>query len=139
LLKRFAAAGAVSAGLLALLTPAAHADTPTANYSLGTQFGNVHRATLTENADGSGNWIRVYGSSPCTSSTSDRDNVIGTVPPGWNDAISRVYDYNSCDTKLYQNGGANTGDTQTGWINGGSGGVYVGANWNDQASSFALS
>jgi hypothetical protein len=139
LLKRIVSAGAVTAGLLALLAPAAHADTPTANYDLGRQFGTVHRATLTENADGSGNYIRVWGSSPCTSSTSDRDNVIGTVPPGWNDAISRVYDYASCDTKLYWNGGANPADTQTGWINGDTGGKYVGDTWNDRTSSFALS
>ncbi|WP_447008099.1 hypothetical protein ACRAKI_17145 [Saccharothrix isguenensis] len=138
-MKRIVSVGVATAGLLALVAPAAHADTPTANYELGRQYGNVHRATLTENADGSGNWIRTYGSSPCSSTTTDRDNAFGTVPPGWNDAISRVYDYNSCDTKLYLNGGANTGDTQTGWINGGSGGVYVGSNWNDRASSFALS
>jgi hypothetical protein len=139
LLKRFVSVGAVTASLLALMTTAAYADTPTRDYEVGRQFGNVHRATLTQNPDGSGYQIRVYGSSPCTATTTDRDNAVGVVSPGWNDAISRVYDYNSCDTKLYLNGGANVGDTQTGWINGGSAGVYVGANWNDQASSYALS
>jgi len=138
-LKHAVSVVAVTAGLLALVAPAAHADTPTGNYDLGRQFGNVHRATLYENADGSGNWIRVFGSSPCTTSTSNRDNVIGTMPPNWNDAVSRIYDYNQCDTKLYWNGGANVNDTQTGWLNGGSGGLYVGATWNDKTSSFALS
>lgn len=139
MLKRIVSTGVVAAGLLALMAPAALADTPTRDYEVGRQFGNVHRATLTQNPDGSGYQIRVYGSSPCTATRTDRDNVVGVVSPGWNDAISRVYDYNSCDTKLYWNGGANTGDTQTGWIDGGSAGVYVGSTWNDRASSYALS
>ncbi|MEJ2852215.1 MULTISPECIES: hypothetical protein [unclassified Saccharothrix] len=139
MLKRIVSVGAVMAGLLALMTPAAHADTPTTNHELGRQYGNVFRATLTENADGSGNWIKVYGSSPCSATITDRDNVIRVVPPGWNDAISRVYDSAACLTKLYLNGGADPDDTQTGWIDGGSAGVYVGPNWDNKASSFALS
>jgi hypothetical protein len=137
LLKRIVSAGVATVGLLAFMTPAAHADTPTANYDLGTQFGNVHRATLAENADGSGNYIRVFGSSPCTATRSDTDNRINVVPPGWNDAISWIADFNQCDVDLYVNGG--TTGTHSGYINYGPAGKYVGSTWNERASSFTLS
>jgi len=137
LLKRVVSVGVVTAGLLALMAPPALADTPVNDPPLGS--GSVLRAILAENADGSGHRITVKGTAPCTTATTNRDFTQTVMPSSWNDAVSKVYDYNACDTKLFRNDNALPSDTQTGWINAGSTGIYVGPNWNDQASSFVLS
>jgi hypothetical protein len=134
---RIVSAGAVAAGLLALLAPAANADTPVNNPLLGS--GGLTRAILVENSDGSGHTITVKGTAACTSSTTNRDYTSTVMPSSWNDAVSMVKDYNQCDVMLFKNDGALSSDTHTGWINGGSSGQSVGPNWNDQASSFVLS
>lgn len=57
---------------------------------------------------------------------------------GWNDVVSAAQDYNSCDVNLFKND--NYGGGSTGYKNYGDGArKYVGASWNDQASSFKIS
>lgn len=116
--------------------PAA-ADTPTGNASLGTQYGSVLRAVLGQNWDGSGYAIFVYGSGACSATYSDFDYSQSVMPYSWNAAVSNVKDYNACDVKLYWD--VYFQGSSTGWINGGSTGVYVGDFWNDKTSSFRLS
>ena len=135
--KRIVTAGVATAGLLALVAPAANADTPVNNPVLGT--GSLLRAQLIENSDGSGHKISVYGTAACTTATTNRDYTATVMPSSWNDAVSMVRDYNHCDVMLFKNDGALTSDTHTGWIDGGSAGKSVGPTWNDQASSFVLS
>jgi hypothetical protein len=134
---RIVSAGAVAAGLLALLAPAANADTPVNDPPLGS--GGTIRAYLIENSDGSGHKITVRGTGNCTASRTNRDFTQTVMPSSWNDAVSMVKDYAQCDVMLFKNDNALSSDAHTGWINGGSAGKSVGPNWNDQASSFILS
>lgn len=136
MLKRIVSVGVVTAGLLALMTPAAHAETPWQDYVLGP--GGVLWANLSENPDGGGYQIWVFGTSQCTTTYADREYP-ANMPPGFDDAVSRVYDWANCDVKLFLNRGALPGDTQTGWIHGGDDGVYVGPNWENKASSYLIS
>ena len=135
--KRIVTAGVATAGLLALLAPAANADTPVNNPPLGS--GSVLRAVLIENSDGSGHKITVKGTAGCTTSRTNRDFVQTVMPSSWNDAVSMVKDYNHCDTMLFKNDNALSSDEHTGWIDGTDAGKSVGPHWNDQASSFILS
>jgi hypothetical protein len=117
----------------------ASADTPTSSYTITSGDGDTLRAIFYENADFTGHTIRYYGGSPCSTSTTDTDYSRSVVPPGWNDAISAVRDYNGCDVKLYNGGGFDTYYSYTGYVNYGSTGKYVGSVMNDRTSSFKVS
>lgn len=135
-MKRIVSVTTVAAGLLALMTPAAHAETPYRDWYLGP--GSVPWARFSEHADGQGYQIWVHGNSPCTATRADREYP-ANMPPGFDNAVSRVHDMSSCDVKLFWNRGALPSDTQTDWIHSGYEGVYVGPRWNDQASSYLIS
>jgi hypothetical protein len=100
--------------------------------------GDTLRAIFYENINWTGARLMYYGSSPCTATLSDADFSKSVMPTGWNDRVSSIRDYASCDIKLYTN--TNFGGPSTAWINAGSTpGYNLPASWNDQASSFRVS
>jgi len=131
LARSVAAAVLTGASLLGASAPASAATATRAG------SGDVLIAIFYEHADGSGRQLWYYGTRSCTSTTSDTDYAVGTMPAGWNDIISRVRDFNSCDVKLYTDG--NFRGSTTGYVNYGSGGRYVGDFFNDKTSSFKVS
>ncbi len=112
-------------------------DPPNASISYGRQYGRVLRAKFSEHANGKGYKIYVYGSRRCTASTAKPDISISWLGRhNWNDDISRAYDYNRCDVKLYDH--VNFGGAWKGYTHYGYGGRYVGY-MNDRTSSFMIS
>jgi len=100
--------------------------------------GDTLRAIFYENINWTGARLIYYGSSSCTTTLSDADFSKSAMPTGWNDRVSSIRDYASCDIKLYKD--INFGGASTGWINAGSTpGYNRPASWNDQASSFRVS
>ncbi|MFD0481943.1 peptidase inhibitor family I36 protein [Kineococcus sp. GCM10028916] len=76
------------------------------NRSICSGDGDTLRARSYSGANFTGNVLSYYGSSPCTSTTTDADFSFSDLTTiGWNDAISSVRDYNGCDVKLYINTG----------------------------------
>lgn len=114
----------------------ASADNPTSSYSFGEQYGPKVRAYLFQHGDSQGFRIRMFGSRNCTPTYSDSDLSMGTMPAGWNDAVSSAKDYIGCDINLYSD---NLSSLSTGYRNYGSGGASVPSGWNDRTSAVRLS
>jgi len=128
----------VLAVLLAALTITIVGGVGTAQANTGVGSGPYTRAQLNRFSDGSGEWMFVYGASYCSASTTDTaDFSWSSMPSGWDNDISRIYDAYNCDVKLYDltwfSGYA------TGFVNYGAGGLYVGNSYNNIMSSFQLS
>lgn len=123
-----------------LTTAPAQAGPATGNVSVGTQYGSVLRNQFRQNVDGSGYYWRTYGSGSCTATTSDVDTQWKDMDTenNWDNVASYAYDYNACDTKLYQF--TNFDTTMTGWVDYGTGGQSLeGAALNNRTSSYRLS
>lgn len=106
--------------------------------SINWSSGSYVRQRIWEHSSG-GAVITVFGSSPCTATTSDTETVMSNmVNQGWNDIASAANSYNSCSLNIYRD--INFGGDSTGyrWYSSSSP-VYLGDIWNDQASSFKLS
>lgn len=78
----------------------------------------------------------MYGSGNCTSSLGDSDLSLGSMPGGWNDAVSSIRDFAGCDTNLFWD---SLSGLSTGYRNYGSAGASVPSGWNDQTSAVRLS
>ena len=89
--------------------------------------------------------IEYWGGSACSATTSDTDFKMSVLPPGWNDRISAVADFNGCDVKLYWDRGFQGRTTPSpGYTNYGEGGRNLSANgcvtcWDNKTSSFKVS
>jgi hypothetical protein len=106
------------------------------NWTIRSGTGTTLRAVFYENSNYTGATLRYYGSGPCTSTTTDADFSLSVMPAGWNDVVSSVRDYNSCDVKLYRDN--SFGGGTTGFVNYGSG-KTVPSGWNEITSSFRVS
>ncbi len=84
----------------------------------------------------SGDRIEYYGSGPCSTTTKDADFSMSVMPRGWDNRISSIQDFSSCDVKLYWDGGFK-GDS-TDYVNYGNG-KHLGLRWSNDASSFRVS
>ena len=101
-------------------------------------------AEFYENINYGGGVLRIVGSS-CTATYSDKEYTIADLTTRfirtgvtWNDRISSLRTYHSCDARLYQD--THGGGSQTGWIDSNSDlRSYTTGNWNDRASSIRLS
>lgn len=128
---------ASGAALLLAVIPSAPA---TAVSSMPWSSGSIVRARMYEDGGYTGAVMTVYGSTSCTTNYTTRETVHTRLSTsGWNDVISSVRDYNSCDVALWRDY-IDNGDwsgTNTGYINYGTG-ASVPSGWNDQASAFAL-
>lgn len=131
----FSLAVSLSASLLGAQSPAAMAADSVTTIRSGD--GDTLRAIFYEHADFTGAQLRYYGGSACTATTSDADFSLGVIPSAWNDRISSIRDYNSCDVKIYK-GSPFAGD-RTGYINYGTAGQAVPSGYNDTTSSFRVS
>lgn len=132
--KEFAAAVMSGVALLSIVTAS-----PSANAvrDENRSSGDTIRAKLWENSNG-GHVFSVWGSSNCTSSYADKKTVMASMGTrGWNDVVSAIQDFHSCDIDLFKND--NHGGGGTGYRNYGETRTYVGASWNDQTSSFWVS
>jgi len=114
------------------------------NTDVGRDYGLVLRARMWQHSDKGGAALSVYGSSVCSSTTSDRDITQNQLDYGlfnnWNDVISSAADFNRCDTYLYWDTYLN-GELRSGNWDGTNGG-YVNLpdlRFNDVTSSFYLS
>ena len=69
----------------------------------GTSYvlGRFYDSIDLEPSDG---FFTITAQSPCDTSP-DLDFTVGTVPAGWNDRVSSFQGFNSCQIKLWQNGG----------------------------------
>ncbi len=89
----------------------------------------------------SGDRIEYYGGSPCSATNSDADFSLSVLPSGWNDRISSIEDFHSCDVNLYWDGkfkGESTGYVNYGDADAG-GGKHLSLRWSNDASSFRVS
>ena len=137
--KKLAAISVATATFASLMvaSPAnAALEGPDRNITYGSQYGSVQRAKLAEHSDGSGNYVMVYGSGACTTSTTTPDISVSSLPSDWNDEISNVKDYNYCDVNLAID--INFGNS-VGYRNFTPTGAYVGDSLNDEVSSFRVS
>ncbi|MDF1487796.1 hypothetical protein [Tessaracoccus caeni] len=135
--KRIVAATAAAITLTALM-PATTSQAVT-NKEWGS--GGKVVARLHESKNFKGAILTVYGTSQCSSSTSDNEIIQPRLSnQEWNDVISSVRDYESCDVNLYEHRDYNTNDpgASTGFVHYGSTGANLGA-LNDKASSFKIS
>lgn len=126
-----------SAPLLLTQAPAAYADNSVTVTTVRSGDGDTLRAVFYENSDFSGDQLRYYGGSDCSSTTTDNDFSMSVVPDGWNDKASAIRDYHGCDVKIYFDGGFK--NTHTGYLNYGSAGKPVPSGFNDEMSSFRVS
>lgn len=117
---------------IAVGTGTASAGIPSLSIGSGTL-----RAIFYENINFTGARLLYYGNGACTASTTDVNQAVTPLPAGWNDVISSVQDFNSCDVNLYRD--INYKGAATGYLNYGTAGKNVSGIWNDQASSFRLS
>lgn len=125
--------------LVGLPAESAHANTnwfgPTGSYTIGRGYGPVPRATFAENNNGTGKLIEVYGSSNCTTRTSDVETYANSLYSNWNDNISWAKDEHACDVVFFKNinrsGASQYRDFS---YEGGS----LDGDWNDEISSFYL-
>jgi hypothetical protein len=131
---RQGSAAAIAVGFVVALSTPASAVSSTTIYS---GDGDTLRAIFYEHINFTGAQLRYYGSSPCTSTTTDADFSFSAMPTGWNDVISSVRDYNQCDVKLYMH--SSFGTPSTAYVNYGSTGKNLSTGWNDQVSSFRVS
>jgi hypothetical protein len=123
-----------AAALTVSMTSTASAAT---NRSIHSGDGDTLRARFYSGANFTGNVLSYYGSSSCTSTTTDADFSYSDLTKiGWNDVISSVRDYNGCDVKLYINTGFR--GAAIGYTDYGSG-KNVPEGWNDVTSSFRVS
>ncbi len=111
------------------------------NITIQSGDGDTLRAVFYEHRYFGGYALTYRGGSACSASTSDTDYSRSSMPwniwGSWNDKVSSLRDYNSCDVKLYMDTGF--GGPSTSWINAGGGGVNVPSGYNDQTSSFKIS
>lgn len=72
--------------------------------------------------------------------TTSPDISIGSITRnGWNDAISRAYDFNKCDIWFFKDANFRGTAWPGGYNNWATGGAHVGDSWNDSISSFRIS
>jgi len=128
---------AVTCSAVVLLTQApASADNTDTTTIVKSGDGDTLRAVFYEHSNFTGDKLKYYGGSACSSTTTDADYSMSVVPDGWNDKVSAIKDYSGCDVKIYVGGGFK--GSATGFVNYGAGRSVPGG-FNDTMSSFKVS
>lgn len=100
--------------------------------------GDTLRARFFDGQNGTGNYFEYWGSSPCTSTTTDADfSYSSLVGIGWNDRVESIQDFNSCDVKLYVD--INFKGSASSYVNYGSTAKNVSSTYRNKVSSFRVS
>ncbi|MFJ8311160.1 hypothetical protein [Streptomyces sp. NPDC094147] len=128
-----AVAGIAVAAMTGLATPASAASAGAATSATSATPASTVIGIEFVDANYQGATYTVTGGT-CTSTLSDVDWYINSMPAGWNDVISSFHSYANCWTKLYEN--INRTGATYGFIGDSS---YVGDAMNDRASSIEWS